>query len=187
MGSSRGPWASFHHACFTSHVVCLSIAAASCLVSTRQSRPLSSIRLALGAMATTMDKVTVDKSYFDALLRRYVSHDKESRADNRSGLTRRLSTGQILYAYICRTGARFVCCSTTNMPSKKHTTTQILGRPDPSSCTISRVEYDSLVREDIDCALFITDLTGSYEPRKSTNCSRMLSSKAASPLKPWAC
>ncbi|KAK4493891.1 hypothetical protein PRZ48_015076 [Zasmidium cellare] len=51
-----------------------------------------------------LDKVTVDKSYFDALLRR-----------------------------------------ATNMPSK-HTATQILGRPDPANVTISRGEYDSLLR-----------------------------------------
>ncbi|CAK4031894.1 hypothetical protein DOTSEDRAFT_156730 [Lecanosticta acicola] len=74
-------------------------------------------------MVSSMEKVTVDKSYFDALLRR-------------ADFVRSSSSFPLLLCGVVQ-GANI---------AMKHTSAQLLGRPDPASVTISRVEYDNLLR-----------------------------------------
>jgi hypothetical protein len=52
--------------------------------------------------------------------------------------------GQILYVDALNAHAVAFAVDIANA-EPQHTTTQLLGRPDPASVSISRVEYDSLV------------------------------------------
>lgn len=134
-----------------------------------------------------MEQVTVDKSYFDALLRRYVQPQTPSPDRGIMHLAADTDCNQQCRFCMDIPLPQLLLCGVAqpaNRYTMKHTSAQLLGRADPASVTISRAEYDSLVcvKRPERLVFLLLTWTFSFEVRGNTKPSRMLSSMADSLL-----